>query len=328
MKIFWGESMNQSIMRDFENLCHICRQTKDALILNVALSQCMKFKDAFPGEKILDQYIKFINYMACFSNLSPFEAGKKNDEDFKKFFVKQKKELIDAIPPFEAYKDISINYSVLDFDFLNWLKKEFTMSLGPRFYEFCRDYEENGRISIRRPGCKEIIHTYNPGRAAGVMIPLHPYDYQSVIYINKFNDINDLMNLMHELGHAYFHYVNRCGFMDYISAKDNIKTEIPSKMMEQLFIRFLYQNGFNQYANALSIQFSKSARCSQIDSDMCNFYKYCFGSFISQIFINDIGTNYTLEEFLHYIHFANYQELLQICKANNPKKGKTKRKFF
>lgn len=320
--------MNQNIIRDFENLCHICSQTRDALVLNVALSQCMKFKDAFPGEEILDQYLQFINYIAYYLNISPYEAGKKNDEDFKKFFGQHKKELLDVIPTFEAYKDIDINYSTLDYDFLNWLKKEFIMSLGYEFYNFYCYYADSGRISARRPGCKEKIYTYDPGAAAGVMIPLHPYDYQSVIYLNKYNDINDLMNLMHELGHAYFHYVNRCGFMDYISAKDNIKTEIPSKMMEQLFIRFLYQNGFNEFANALSIQFSKAARRSQIDSDMCNCYKYCLGSFISQIFINDIGTNYTLEEFFNYIHCANYQELLQICKANNPEKGKTKRKFF
>ena len=123
---------------------------------------------------------------------------------------------------------------------------EFLDETSIHLSSFFEELVSNNRLFIQNYNCypeKFDINSVRYNGCAGIL-PLD--EIKPYIYINGLNDFYDLYILIHELGHAYYNKINNVNYKDYYNCNQLVKNEIPSKLMEMLFIRFLIRKGYQE----------------------------------------------------------------------------------
>lgn len=91
----------------------------------------------------------------------------------------------------------------------------------------------------------------------------------SIILIEKLQDLNDIMIFIHELGHAYYSYINNSKITDNSDISNELKDEIPAKVLEIKFIEYI-QNNVN-YEDSFVLRNRFDTYTSECDEKRGNF---------------------------------------------------------
>lgn len=131
---------------------------------------------------------------------------------------------------------------------------------------------------------------------------------KSVIFVEKLENLEDVMVLLHELAHAYYMYINNYLVKDRESLPMEIKDEIPAKIMEQEFIKYLRNNGVIESSLVLEDLFD--AIMYECDNRRYNFenLKYLVASNIA-LSVQDKDINLT--EYYKYIYETDIYTIIK-----------------
>ncbi len=111
---------------------------------------------------------------------------------------------------------------------LKGILKSFLYSVSTDLLDFYKEMRYNDAIIIGR---KRKIEGYTS------FISLNNSD--SYICVKKLNNLYDLKVLVHEIGHAYYNYINNIQFMESRELDNLIKSEIPAMWLELLLVMYL-----------------------------------------------------------------------------------------
>ncbi len=161
-----------------------------------------------------------------------------------------------------------------DFNEMNTLSKEdisliigyFLGNLDERLFQFYNKMCEEGRIISSNTNNIALTSLYNSN---------------TIIFIKNLETIEDIMVLMHELAHAYYIFINHYKIIDRSSIDFEIKDEIPAKVMEMKFIKFLEENKVYEASSILNSFFLNMM--SECDNKRDNYenLKYLIASDIA-----------------------------------------------
>lgn len=131
---------------------------------------------------------------------------------------------------------------------------------------------------------------------------------ETVIFVEKLENLEDVMVLLHELAHAYYMYINNYLVKDRESLPMEIKDEIPAKIMEQAFIKYLRNNGVIEASLVLEDLFD--AIMYECDNRRYNFenLKYLIASNIA-LSVRDKEINLT--EYYKYIYETDIYTIIK-----------------
>lgn len=69
------------------------------------------------------------------------------------------------------------------------------------------------------------------------------YNSNTIIFVEDLKTLGDIMIFLHELGHAYYMYINNYRIIERADFQKELKDEIPAKVMEVKFMEYLQKNG-------------------------------------------------------------------------------------
>lgn len=204
----------------------------------------------------------------------------------------------------------NIYFSYIDYDTLVSLLFSFLKSVSIHLYNFYTKMLRDGRILIRRKNKTDNILSIQCNEENGFFSFISQDDGCYYIYINKFNNIKDLSILIHELGHAYYSYLNNYSITTCKKPDVVIKEEIPARTMELLFINFLLDNNYLGFANILQRTFDNNMIYDRVNLGTLDSYKYSFADFVSHEFANLINHKISLEDFDNGIFNSSYIDIM------------------
>ena len=148
------------------------------------------------------------------------------------------------------------------------------------------------------------------------------YNSKTIIFIENFSNLKDIMIFLHELGHAYYIYINNSRVIDRDDIISELKDEIPAKIMEVEFIKFLKDRGFNKQALILEdFLYSIIYKCNKSRNDYESM-KYLIASDIALSFKDE-----DINLVKYYKHVYEYYLFYLIIEKNNKKEiGKALKK--
>lgn len=244
------------------------------------------------NKKILSLRKESILYL-----LSREERIKKYVEENKDFFNEN------IIPP-DTFRKVSDNsiFPLRD-DNITYILDEFFKSIGEPVHNFYKKINDENRVILGISN--EISYTSINNSNA-------------IIFIKNLSDLLDMMVLVHEIGHAYYFNINNCKISERDNIENEIKEEIPAKIMEMKFIHFLRKNGVYEQSivleNAFDYVFYEYGRIS----DKFEGLKYIIASDIAKT----IGRDVDINEYYQHIYGTDiYNLVLENSRVkNNPKR--------
>lgn len=150
---------------------------------------------------------------------------------------------------------------------------------------------------------------------------------ENIIYIIMGNNksVDNMIILVHELGHAYYDYIYH-EYHDTDSANKILKKEIPSQTLELLFIKYLIENDIYkeetiQYLTNFNDRLRKESltvlqRLKEKSTPKHNItseFAYAIGKLIAYY---SVVNNISYDEILNYIHINNIEKLINLINDN------------
>ena len=173
----------------------------------------------------------------------------------KKVFVEDNNDFfISSLPKSIYICNIRNENKKYTIDELNYILKSFLYSVSSNLLSFYEEMEN-----------KNVIIIGNKKKSNGHTGFLSINDSQNYICINKLSNLNDLKILVHEIGYAYYNYLNRIIFLDSRKLNNLIKSEVPSIWLELLFTIYLRNYSVNNI---------KIPNTSNFDILMYNYAEY------------------------------------------------------
>ena len=223
---------------------------------------------------------------------------KKNDfmKEYNSFFQENISE-VDEQNRFSTHKLTSLNK-----DDSKKIIESFLKNISPSMYLFYQKMISEGRIVFST--LNETIFTSLDNS-------------NTIIFVQELDNIRDILIFIHELSHAYYYYINNVKLHNRDELTNELKEEIPTKVMEMKFINYLQKKhlGNSGIANDLFDYLMFKADQKRYSF---NGMKYLLGS---KIAINLKDSDFNVEEFFQYVYDENVFDLI---KENNleEKKGK------
>ena len=236
----------------------------------------------------------YLHFLISRSN-SISEFVKRNKEFFNEKIIVSKEQKF----PYEylsSLNDESIS-SVID---------EFLKTFDFRIYKFYRRMVDEGRIICSNDN-NIAITSLNHSK--------------TIIFIKDLNDLHDIMILLHELAHAYYIYINKLKVIERCDITKEIKDEIPAKIMEIKFIKFI--SNINNYSSMV-LKNTFNEILYECDSKRDNYenIKYLIASFIAQKLEDD---DLNITNYYKYLHQNDIYKIINEI-DNKKEKGKVLRK--
>ncbi len=199
-------------------------------------------------------------------------------------------------------------------ELINYILESFLKSVSIELYLFYKNMLHNNHIIFKTMRNKESL---------GNTFIISADGPETIIFVNKLHNIHDLMVLVHELGHAYYCYLGNIKLEEHLTVKEKIKSEIPSKLLEKLFIQYLWDTCFYYQANQLQKRYDSSMLLERENLENFDNLKYLVGSFLGEKLLEKRKTPIYLENTLLMIKEEDLKTLFEmICK----KSSKTKRR--
>ena len=124
----------------------------------------------------------------------------------------------------------------------------------------------------------------------------------TIIFIKKLDNLEDIRVFLHELAHAYYIYINNYHINERSSLTTELKDEIPAKIMELKYINYLFQNGAYHESKIIENSFNKGVvECEKNRYDF-EHLKYLIASYIA---LNLKDKEYDLTKYFKYLYNNN-----------------------
>lgn len=202
---------------------------------------------------------------------------------------------------FSKYSDKELMF--LTEEQLHYILKCFLESISSDLLNFYIKMKKEGRIIINSKTDHTLYTTLKSS--------------DTLVFIRKFKNTQDILALLHELSHAYYIYINNDKVRERQNIDQRFKDEIMPRIMEKKFIAFLDNNDMEDDAQILQNSFDLLMCICDKKRDDFELLKNLIASYVT---IN-IGDNLNTMELFKYIYNVDLKELLQ--EINNKKeKGK------
>ena len=220
----------------------------------------------------------------------------------KQFMLNEKKVIEHIIPNFE-YKEEKVSFDNKSASYLLNILEGFFNSLSPSLLSFYKKLSQN----------KQIFFVTSPDKnyqKRAFSINDFFDDNKKYVYIYRFNNMHDLSTLIHEIGHAYYNYLNSVNcYMDY-NVDFDMKIEILSILLEALFINYLKYIHLDNDALMLEKDFFNDLKYYRNNMHQISDIRYLIGFYVGYTKQGLINRKYTLEEFIDYIYHTHYLDLI------------------
>ncbi len=162
--------------------------------------------------------------MACQYLRKDFKYYNLLDKKSKEEFLKNNTYLIDDIPDSFCLIYTKFDKKKHSKEGLNRVLESFLNSISFELLNFYKNMNNEGRIIV-------LNKHGNDGYTGFSSVN----DSSNYICINKYETMDDLKILIHEIGHAYYNYINDVQLSDLNNLELNIKSEVPAILLENLF---------------------------------------------------------------------------------------------
>ncbi len=213
--------------------------------------------------------------------------------------------------PVSQLRATDYNFPQMDSKAFYLMIEDFLKKISPDLYDFYLGMLEDNTIFISRDICTNFL---------GLTGSLSVTNPDSYIMIRQCNTIADIRVVIHEIGHAYYNYLNNLTYGKLRTDQVMIKTEIPSNLLELLFINYLGKMGYNNEARQLhDIYISNMTNWLNNIHDYI-MVKYAIGSYIAYRTCPLIEKGeYSIEELFKSFHETSYRDLLRLYKIDDTK---------
>ena len=291
--------MNKLVKEEIKKLYKSFNKTDNAYEKEYILSFFDYLKNVFIEDKEIIKMSDDINYkmMSLREDRIWFLLTRENK--INKYVFDNKDFFYENIPvPNEFHKISQKSIFPLDEDNVIFILEEFFKSINEDLYEFYQMLNDEERVIYGLSNETAYTSLNNSN---------------TVIFIKGLEDLIDMMVLVHEIGHSYYFYINNTKIAEREEIDVEIKEEIPAKILEIKFIKFLRDNGFyeqsmvlknlfdyvfyeygksnNKYEGLKYIIASHVANTQGEDADVESFFKYIYGTSTDKIILDNNKKN-------------------------------------
>ena len=183
--------------------------------------------------------------------------------------------------------------ATLSYENISYIISDFLDSIDSNMYKFYDKMCKEGRILYSIENNTALTSLNNS---------------ETIVLVKKLENLEDVLVLLHELAHAYYMYINNFLVKDRESLPMEIKDEIPAKIMEREFIKYLKNNGVIEPSMILEDLFN--VIMYECDNKRYNFenLKYLIASNIASS-VQDKEINLT--EYYKYIYETDIYTIIK-----------------
>ena len=227
------------------------------------------FNKIFPNDEEIDKWCRGMAADINFFRKNEIETYLKDKKKKYELFMCENKDFFDKNVLINDYSNKSHidKITKLSKDNISQIIKEFLLSIDNDLYLFYQKMESEGRIII---GGEAACYFSSCG------------DSNNINTIEKLETLEDIMILMHEIGHAYYNYINNVTMKEEDDFQNEIKSEIPANLLAARFFEFVQKNISYEEGLYLEDVFYAVAEDYNGDRDMFNSLKYVTSFYIVQ----------------------------------------------
>ena len=293
--------MTNKLKREIQNLYYSYDSTNVLFEKGYLWSIFSYLSDLFPNDLDIQKMFCDIAKKAIkIEKLISVEDKKMNREI--KYFMKDNKHFFrDIIPDIKGYYKGDINtFSDENNEYLTMILESFLQSVSMSFFRFYKKIVNEERI-IKADDNQVAFSSL--------------YSADTFVFIENFKSIFDVMVLVHELAHSYYYFLNNEILNERQNIENNIKEEIPSRMIELMFINYIKKMNLNDTYLKLKKEYENELYYYNENRSEIKNIKYLIGSYMAYQLYN----KYSIEDYFYHVYESNYQDLLLEAKNNNIK---------
>ena len=187
-------------------------------------------------------------------------------------------------------------------DNITYILEEFFKNMGKGIYDYYKKINDEGRVFLGISNETAYTSLNNSN---------------TIIFVKSLEDLLDMMVLIHEIGHAYYFYLNNTKIRERNNIENEIKEEIPAKIMEIKFINFLKDNALYEQSIVLKNLFDYVFYEYGRSENKFDALKYTIASDIAETSGNDVD----IDNYFKHIYSTDIYKLV-LENTNNKAKGK------
>ena len=308
MSVVYKDGISPTMLKEARKLFNEFQTFQDIDHKCLAFIYMRTLKELFPHCSELSNYYQIMcrymnNHSVDLDYISFLRKKRFDDYVNSNYLFFEKNIPYSALPQNDYYSFTNIQ----NYDYLNILYS-FLWSTSHNLYYFFRKIEHDGKILLRAPNSYEKIFGLEYGDQNGTAISNSAKREKSYVYVNSMENIADLACLVHEVGHAYFFNLVNFDSSKKNNPEESIKVEIPSRLLEYMFILYLEKIGFYE-ALDLKQRFFDFIYYNRVFPELFSRYKYSLGNFVAIFYADKINREYSLEYFLRAIHYTNVRDI-------------------
>lgn len=286
--------MNSLIKKEIKNLIESFDKTEDFYEKGYILTLIDYLSKVVPNDKDILSMREVIHSKANLISKELLLYSTIRRDEIGSYMIKSSSffnEHIESIEKKETYNQQKL--VSLSHENISYLISDFLDGIDSNIYKFYDKMCQEGRILYSIENNTALTSLDNS---------------ETVIFVEKLENLEDVMVLLHELAHAYYMYINNYLVKDRESLPMEIKDEIPAKIMEQAFIKYLRNNGVIEASLILEDLFD--AIMYECDNRRYNFenLKYLIASNIA-LSVQDKDINLT--EYYKYIYETDIYTIIK-----------------
>lgn len=300
--------MNEIIKGEIKNLCDSFDKTNYYYEKGYILTTIDYLNNIMPNDIDIKNMRDAVRIKMCLisNNFIKFMTSR---QDKINFYMKKNGVYFNGtIPKFQKRKEYPYKYlAPLSEENISYIIEEFLKDIDEDMYAFYQKIIDEGRVLYSNDNNTALTTLYNSN---------------SIVFVESLKDLKDIMIFLHELGHAYYMYINNYRIIERADFIKELKDEIPAKIMEVKFIKYLEENGVYEQSLILQNMFDSITRECDKKRDRFDNLKYLIASDVAMN-IRDYDFNITK----YFRHLYQTDVYTIIDEKNNEKRlGKVLKK--
>ena len=302
---------NMIVLKDVRHLYREFLSAKEIYQKYKAFQDMEIFHDLFSNCDEIDWYYQ--NMSSYLNNHSEEleEEKRRHNYEFDLYLSRNFSFFENNLPFFPVINTNSvISFKPLTFYNIDFLLESFFWSTSHNLYRFYKRICNLGKIFQRDPKCQEEVAGFKNGEENGLAFSASIKRERSYVYVNRFETIEDLASLVHEIGHAYFFSVVKYKYEDMIFPEKEMRIEIPSRTLEYMFIQYLKSLNI-QEAFLLEENFFKQALLERgYQGDLFIRYKYTIANLCAVTCASRINREISFERYCKAVYCVDFEKML------------------
>ena len=267
--------MDNKILEEIEKLCSSFDSTDNYLIKGFIWNILGYLKEEYPNKSLINSIYNVINSKVDLISIEIRKAELEWKNKTNKYIRDTSFFWNENISSIDINSDCSHNIlNDLAKRSLLFIFESFLSDLDNKLYSFYQEMQNENRIILGHNNM--TIHT-------------SVNNYKTLIIINELHNLLDLLVFSHEIGHAYYIYLNKISVIDEMDIYNNIKGEIPAKIMEIKFINYLSKMMVIEPSKILQNEFDINMHLSSLRRDDYDSLRYLIGAYMAKNINNDIN---------------------------------------